>query len=129
MNDIALIPSGGQIFVRPNGEGGGISIDLPFPTTIVPHEDIVMAGTTHLANLDLILEPASFPADISLVKDPGNLHDSWAIKVVMGPDRIGFAPCDVNEVLAHLMDDGKRIKGAVFLKRNFWGDGPSCIWR
>ena len=92
MNSITLIPPGGEIFVRPNGEGNGISIGLPFPTTIVPHEDIVVTGTTHVANLDRILEPVSFPADISLVKDPGSLHDSWTIKVMMDPGRIGFAP-------------------------------------
>ena len=116
MNDITLIPPGGEIFVRPNGEGSGISIDLPFPTTIVLHEDIVVAGTTHVANLDRILEPVSFPADVSLVRDPGNLHDPWAIKVMIGPDRIGFVPCDVNEVLARLMDGGKKIEGTVFEK-------------
>ncbi|WP_308855747.1 hypothetical protein [uncultured Slackia sp.] len=128
MNDITLIPPGGEIFVRPNGEGGGISIDLPFPSTIVLHEDIVMAGTTHIANLDRILEPVSFPADVSPIRDPGNLHDPWTIKAMMSPDRIGFVPCDVNEVLARLIDGGKRIEGAV-LKRDFWGNGPSCIWR
>lgn len=116
MNDITLIPPGGEIFVRPNGEGGSISIGLPFPTTIVLHEDIVVAGTTHVANLDRILEPVSFPTDVSLVRNPGNLHDPWAIKVMIGPDRIGFVPCDVNEVLARLMDGGKRIEGTVFEK-------------
>lgn len=116
MNDITLIPPGREIFVRPNGEGSGISIDLPFPTTIVLHEDIVVAGTTHVANFDRILEPVSFPADVSLVRDPGNLHDLWAIKVMIGPDRIGFVPCDVNEVLARLMDGGKRIEGTVLEK-------------
>lgn len=45
MNDITLIPPGGEIFVRPDGKGGSISIGLPFPTTIVLHEDIVVAGT------------------------------------------------------------------------------------
>lgn len=85
MNDITLIPPGGEILVRPNGEGDGISINLPFPTTIVLHEDIVVAGTTHVANLDRILEPVSFPADVSPVRDPGNLYDPWAIKVMWAP--------------------------------------------
>lgn len=116
MNDITLIPPGGEIFVRPNGESGGISIDLPFPTTIVLHEDIVVAGTTHVANLDGILEGIEFPADVNFVRDPDNLHDKWATKVMLEANRIGFVPCDVNEVLARLMDGGKRIEGTVFEK-------------
>lgn len=117
MDDIALIPQDGGIVIRPDGEGGnGISIGMPFPTTIVLHEDIVVAGTTHIADLDSILENVEFPADVHFVRDPGNLHDAWAIKVMLGSSRIGFVPCDVNEVLARLMDGGKRIEGTLFEK-------------
>ena len=57
MNDITLIPPGGEIFVRPNGEGSGISIDLPFPTTIVLHEDIVVAEQPTLPTLTAFWSP------------------------------------------------------------------------
>ena len=119
MNDIALIPQDGGIAICPNGEnenGNGISIGMPFSTTIVLHEDIVVAGTTHIADLDSILENVEFPADVHFVRDPDNMHDAWAIKVMLGGDRIGFVPCDVNEILARLMDGGKRIEGTVFEK-------------
>lgn len=117
MNDIALIPQDGGITIRPDSKGGnGISIGMPFPTTIVLHEDIVVAGTTHIADLDGILENVEFPTDVRFVRDPDNMHDAWAIKVMLGDDRIGFVPCDVNEILARLMDGGKRIEGTIFEK-------------
>lgn len=115
MNDIAPIPQRGTIAVRPLDEGGNvISIGMPFSTTIVLHEDVTVAGTTHIADIDAVLAGVELPADVRLVRDPANLHDAWAIQVMLGETRIGFVPCDVNEVLARLMDGGKRIEGTVF---------------
>lgn len=117
MNDITPISQGEGIAILPiGGDGNGISIGMPFPTTIVLHEDIVVAGTTHVADLATILEDVELPADVRFVRDPDNLHDAWAIKVMLGSSRIGFVPCDANEVLARLMDGGKRIEGTLFEK-------------
>jgi len=51
---------------------------------------------------------------VKLVRDAGNLHDRWAIKVMHEGKRLGFVPCDVNEILARLMDGGKKLTGTVF---------------
>ena len=62
------------------------------------------------------------------VRDAGNLHDRWAIKVMHEGKRLGFVPCDVNEILARLMDGGKNSR-APSSKEKFAGSGTSFIWR
>lgn len=117
MNEISIIAQGGGILgALSNGDERAPSVGMPFPTTIVLHEDIIVAGTTHIADLDCILENVEFPVQASFVRDPENLHDKWAIKVMLGDRRIGFVPCDVNEVLARLMDGGKMITATIFEK-------------
>ncbi len=117
MNEISIIAQSGGILGAFSDDGKQApSVGMPFPTTIVLHEDIVVAGTTHIADLDCILENVEFPVQASFVRDPENLHDKWAIKVMLGDRRIGFVPCDINEVLARLMDGGKMITATIFEK-------------
>lgn len=87
---------------------------MPFPTTITLCEDVVVAGTSHIVGIDDVLDGIELPADVKLVRDAGNLHDRWAIKVMHEGKRLGFVPCDVNEILARLMDGGKKLTGTVF---------------
>ena len=51
--------------------------------------------------------------DDRLLREPGNLADTWAIKVFVGDVRIGYVPADRNEILARLMDGGKRLSAEV----------------
>lgn len=121
MNEISIIAQSGGILGAFSDDGKQApSVGMPFPTTIVLHEDIVVAGTTHIADLDCILENVEFPVQASFVRDPENLHDKWAIKVMLGDRRIGFVPCDINEVLARLMDGGKNDNGNHIRERTAW---------
>ena len=129
MNEISIIAQSGGILGAFSDDGKQApSVGMPFPTTIVLHEDIVVAGTTHIADLSCILENVEFPVQASFVRDPENLHDKWAIKVMLGDRRIGFVPCDINEVLARLMDGGKMITATIFEKEQL-GRWTSCTWR
>ena len=116
MNELVKNQQVASLLVRPAGDAGEnpLSVGMPFPTTITLCEDIVVAGTTHVRGIDGILEGMQLPADVSLVRDVGNLHDRWAIKILHNGKRIGFVPCDVNEILARLMDGGKKLTGTVF---------------
>lgn len=117
MSDIAIVGKATSLLIGScsNGESP-LGLSVPFPTTITLHEDILVAGTSHVDDIDAIIEGAALPFEVKLVRDPGNLHDTWAIKVMKGSKRIGFVPCDSNEVIARLMDGGKRIEGSVFEK-------------
>lgn len=117
MSDIAIVGKATSLLIGSGSNGESpLGLSVAFPITITLHEDILVAGTSHVDDIDAILEGVVLPFEVKLVRDPGNLHDTWAIKVMKGSKRIGFVPCDSNEVLARLMDGGKRIEGSVFEK-------------
>ncbi len=115
MSDLAITQQAASLLLRTANETGkGLNVGMPFPTTITLCEDVVVAGTSHIVGIDDVLDGIELPADVKLVRDAGNLHDRWAIKVMHGGKRLGFVPCDVNEILARLMDGGKKLTGTVF---------------
>ncbi len=117
MSDLAITQQTASLLLRTGAESGsGLGMSMPFPTTITLHEDVMIAGTSHVKNIDQILEGVELPFSVEFVRDPGNIHDAWAIKVMLNGKRVGFVPCDINEVLARLMDGGKRLEGRVFEK-------------
>lgn len=117
MSDLAITRQTASLLLHTGDDtGNSLGMSMPFPTTITLHEDITIAGTTHVKNIDQILENVELPFPVEFVRDPGNIHDAWAIKVMLNGKRVGFVPCDVNEVLARLMDGGKRLDGRVFEK-------------
>ena len=115
MSDLAITQQAASLLLRTANETGkGLNVGMPFPTTITLCEDVMVAGTSHIVGIDDVLDGIELPADVKLVRDAGNLHDRWAIKVMHGGKRLGFVPCDVNEILARLMDGGKKLTGTVF---------------
>ena len=115
MSDLAITQQAASLLLRTANETGeDLNADMPFPTTITLCEDVMVAGTSHIVGIDDVLDGIELPADVKLVRDAGNLHDRWAIKVMHEGKRLGFVPCDVNEILARLMDGGKKLTGTVF---------------
>lgn len=115
MSDLAITQQAASLLLRTANETGeGLNAGMPFLTTITLCEDVVVAGTSHIVGIDDVLDGIELPADVKLVRDAGNLHDRWAIKVMHEDKRLGFVPCDVNEILARLMDGGKKLTGTVF---------------
>lgn len=115
MSDLAITQQAASLLLRTANETGeSLNAGMPFPTTITLCEDVMVAGTSHIVGIDDVLDSIELPADVKLVRDAGNLHDRWAIKVMHEGKRLGFVPCDVNEILARLMDGGKKLTGTVF---------------
>ena len=115
MSDLAITQQAASLLMRTANETGeSLNAGMPFPTTITLCEDVMVAGTSHIVGIDDVLDSIELPADVKLVRDAGNLHDRWAIKVMHEGKRLGFVPCDVNEILARLMDGGKKLTGTVF---------------
>lgn len=115
MGDLAITQQAASLLLRTANETGeDLNAGMPFPTTITLCEDVVVAGTSHIVGIDDVLDGIELPADVKLVRDAGNLHERWAIKVMHEGKRLGFVPCDVNEILARLMDGGKKLAGTVF---------------
>lgn len=108
---ISPIPKGG-LGLFSKDTTAEFSIPAPFTNKICLIEDTHIAGTTHVEGIDGIVEQVTKGQDLRFERDKGNLHDYWAIKVFAGNDRVGFVPCDINEILARMMDGGKRVFGA-----------------
>lgn len=108
---ISLIPTGALGAVV---EGGtGLSVPVPFANRIVLLEDAYVAGTTHVRNIDSIADAIEIGQELELVRDTANTQDAWAIRVLACGERVGYVPADRNEVLARLMDGGKKLRATV----------------
>ncbi|MEE1275304.1 MAG: HIRAN domain-containing protein [Olegusella sp.] len=96
-----------------NGEGGSLSLPRPFAHRICLIEETRVAGTTHAPEIEEAAEELTEGRELRFVREPGNLVDKWAIQVYAGEHRIGYVAADRNEILARLMDGGKRLVGEV----------------
>lgn len=92
---------------------GGLSVPLPFSHRICLVEDTYVAGTTHVPGIDGLVAGLREGQELALVRDKGNPHDRWAIRVLAHATQVGFVPADINEILARLMDGGKSLVGVV----------------
>ena len=93
--------------------GAGLSIPVPFANRIVLLEDAHIAGTTHIRNIDELATGLESGYELELVRDTTNTQDAWAIRVLADGAKVGFIPADRNEVLARLMDGGKKLGATV----------------
>ena len=114
-NGLALISSAaGGLAAFNDKKKGGLGLPKPFTNRILLLEHLHVAGTTHIQGINDICENLAPGTELELKRDVGNAHDKWAVKVY-APDgrRMGFLPCDKNEVIARLMDGGKRCFAVV----------------
>ena len=111
-NAISLVGAG-SIIDAASAAGASLSVPVPFQNKIVLIDETRVAGTTHVHGIDGIVEGLEVGMGLRLEREPGNLADSWAIRVYAGDERIGFVPADCNEVLARLMDGGKALSAKL----------------
>lgn len=96
--------------------GASLSIPMPFQTSITLIEDMRVAGTPHIPNIDEVVADLSEGCALRFERDPNNLNDVWAIRIYAGAKHIGYVPADVNEILARMMDGGKALSGKLTTK-------------
>jgi len=109
---IELVGAGGIISAAESA-GASLSVPVPFQNSIVLVSETRVAGTTHIRGMDEIAAGLSVGMTLRFEREPGNLADSWAIRVYAGATKIGYVPADCNEVLARLMDGGKALSGKL----------------
>lgn len=109
-NSLALISQGSQLGVFDPSQ---LSAPMPFATTIVLHESVRIAGTTHVPNIDTLMDTIPQEAHLTFVREPANPADQWAIRVEHTGSKLGYVPADINELLARLMDGGKQVEGRL----------------
>lgn len=96
--------------------GASLSVPAPFANRIVLVDDMRIAGTTHIVGIDDLVAGLSIDQELAFEREPANLHDTWAIRVLANGAFLGYVPCDQNEILARMMDGGKRIGAKVIDK-------------
>lgn len=90
-----------------------LSVPLPFESKIVLCESIRIAGTAYAPNIDDVMEEIPEDAQLTLLREPDNPIDAWAIRVEHEGRKIGYVPADKSELIARLMDGGKTIRGVI----------------
>lgn len=121
---LATISTGGSLGrTLESLAGAGLSVGDPFRNPILLLDHCVIAGTTHIDNMDQLASTVSEGSKLQLVREPDNLHDRWAISVRNADDsHLGYLPCDCNQIPARLMDGGKALYAVVTQKslRRTW---------
>ncbi|MBQ3379578.1 MAG: HIRAN domain-containing protein [Clostridia bacterium] len=115
MPDIILRPNDNkpEAHIRPHAP-------LPFENDIFLY-GIEVAGTNHVANIDVICASLQKGERVKLVREAANKVDKYAIRIDVerkagtGGVKLGYVPTTQNKIFARLMDAGKWLYGEVFL--------------
>lgn len=77
-------------------------------------EGTTIAGTNHVGNIRQIVSRIPQGACLLLEHDDRNPFDPWAVKVLDEQrNRLGYVSCAHNEVIARLLDGGKKVMGRL----------------
>lgn len=93
------------------GTGGINSLGLPKQEIFLL--DIIVAGTTHVDNIQELKKQIVPGTLLKMVRRPKNIYDEKAIALFMGADRIGYVPQTLNLIISRLMDAGKEFYAKV----------------
>lgn len=84
------------------------------PTGICLIEQTAIAGTSHVDDIREKAHGLERGAQLAFEHDLRNPFDPWAVKVLDGKcQRLGYVSCAHNEVVARLLDGGKRVVGRL----------------
>lgn len=118
---LARLAQGGRLAVV--GDAAGQGLGMPFQQQILLIPDIRVAGTTHVDGIERLAGELTEGSRLEFRREPQNPHDRWAIRVhAPSGGKLGYVPCDCNEIPARLMDAGKLLFGKVTSveDRNGW---------
>ena len=104
------------------------TLEAPFSAQILLVEGAYVAGCARVPGIEGRVARLAVGTRLTLQREPGNAHDRWAIKVLT-PDggKLGYLPCDCNEVLARLMDAGKCLYAILTSRERFGTHDRLCI--
>ena len=91
----------------------GLDLPKPYERDIFLF-DTVVAGTTHIENIDAIGSSLHEGDKLVFYREPDNPHDPQAIRIeTIHEKKIGYIPQQDNMVFSRLMDAGKLLFGKV----------------
>ncbi|MCS6935434.1 MAG: HIRAN domain-containing protein [Chitinophagales bacterium] len=90
---------------------GGSAITSPFNRQITVLHTVV-AGTSY-RDIHRVEDELYPGIELSMVREPDNEQDGFAVKILLHDYHIGYLPRTKNEVIARLMDAGKSFTARV----------------
>ncbi len=113
-DEIVKIEEGPLSVLLDASRGGLGGFSAPFSGEILVFHDVLVAGTRNVFNIDEIVEELKAEGRVRLLRDPENLSNKWAVKVLDAKGReFGFLSADCTEAVARLMDAGKAMFAKV----------------
>ena len=136
MADNTLAPldlgTAGGLLAAMHGNGpAGVEVPTPYAQRICLLPDVRVAGTSHIDGIGELASQLHEGDGLRLERDTKNRFDHWAIRVLDARGRrLGFLPADNNEIIARLMDGGKRIVGEVLSVEDVsgWARIGMAVW-
>lgn len=78
------------------------------------YSDTAVAGTRHVAGIRELAFDLAPGSRLTFERDADNPYDPWAVRVLdQHRNRLGYVSCECNEVVARLIDGGKRVFGQI----------------
>lgn len=93
--------------------GTGAINNLGLPKQEIFLLDIVVAGTTHIDNIEEIKPKLIEGTLLKMIRKPENIYDEKAIALYFEMDRVGYVPRTLNLIISRLMDAGKEFYAKV----------------
>ena len=113
-DELSKIETGALSTFLNAGRGGLGSFSAPFSGEVLVFHDVAVAGTRNVFNIDEIVADLKIGMQIKLLRDPQNLSDKWAVKVLDAKGReFGFLSTDCTEAVSRLMEAGKAMFAKV----------------
>jgi hypothetical protein len=73
-------------------------------------------GGTSFRKLQDVEPELTQKVTLDMKREAGNEFDNWAIALWFGDSKVGYIPREKNEVIARLMDAGKRFYATIEAK-------------
>ena len=113
-DELSKIDAGALSTFLNAGRGGLGSFSAPFSGEVLVFHDVAVAGTRNVFNIDEIVADLKIGMQIKLLRDPQNLSDKWAVRVLDTKGReFGFLSTDCTEAVSRLMEAGKAMFAKV----------------
>ncbi|WP_079536189.1 HIRAN domain-containing protein [Phoenicibacter congonensis] len=96
-------------------EGGSeLGFVKPFSNAIKVITNTRVANTSKTPNIDYLMKNIKIGDRLLLAREKGNLNDAFAVKIeTKNHEKLGYLPCDCNEIVARLMDGDKEFYAEV----------------
>ena len=75
--------------------------------------NVYVAGTSYCKNIDQILDQISDTTHLTMLRQPDNEVDQYAIGIYYNHTQLGWVPMKDNLVIARLMDAGKMLAARI----------------